>query len=189
MNHFAPFADVCDGALDDENVYFENTGNGLLDKILVWAHVVVPSFLRSISFSIGHILKGVCLTKWLAWYVVALDFMTCWISLWSFVILRRIHLVGTRPRNFELLCMFLLYFSDTISKLIYAGMNPVCKRKFRTILSCKRKRNVGVVYGVETPSPFTQAENVETHSTALQRSWTWKQNASALTDSALSEGS
>ena len=37
--------------------------------------------------------------------------------------------------------------------------------------------------GVETPLAFTQAKYAETHSTVLQRSRAWKQNAIALTHS------
>lgn len=77
-------------------------------------------------------------------FAVVFAFMICWIPFWVIVILRRFNLVGKMPRSFELLCMFLLYFSNTINPFIYAGMNHLFKREFRKILCCETKGRVGV---------------------------------------------
>ena len=76
-------------------------------------------------------------------FAVVFAFMMCWIPFWIIVVLRRFHLVNIMPRSVELLCMFLLYFSNTINPFIYAGMNPLFKREFRKALCCKRGTVVG----------------------------------------------
>ena len=76
-------------------------------------------------------------------FAVVFAFMMCWIPFWVIVVLRRFRLVGVMPRNVELLCVFLLYFSNTINPFIYAGMNPLFKREFRKALCCKRRTAVG----------------------------------------------
>lgn len=76
-------------------------------------------------------------------FAVVFAFMMCWIPFWIIVILRRFRLVAVMPRSVELLCMFLLYLSNTINPFIYAGMNPVFRREFRKILTCERIRNRG----------------------------------------------
>ena len=76
-------------------------------------------------------------------FAVVFAFMTCWIPFWVIVVLRRFHLVDVMPRSVELLCMFLLYFSNTINPFIYTGMNPLFKREFRKTLCCKRRTVVG----------------------------------------------
>ena len=80
-------------------------------------------------------------------FVVVFAFMVCWLPFWVIVILRRFHLVARMPRNVELLCMFLLYFSNTINPFIYAGMNPAFKREFRKILLCEPRRKASVGSG------------------------------------------
>ena len=80
-------------------------------------------------------------------FVVVFAFMVCWLPFWVIVILRRFHLVAKMPRNVELLCMFLLYFSNTINPFIYAGMNPAFKREFRNILLCEPRRKASVGCG------------------------------------------
>ena len=80
-------------------------------------------------------------------FAVVFAFMICWVPFWVIVVLRRFHLVATMPRNVELLCMFLLYLSNTINPFIYAGMNPVFKNEFRKILLCRRKLKVSIVSG------------------------------------------
>ena len=65
--------------------------------------------------------------------------MVCWIPFWIIVVLRRFFLVATMPRNVELLCMFLLYFSNIFNPFVYAGMNPSFKREFHKIVLCERK--------------------------------------------------
>ena len=80
-------------------------------------------------------------------FAVVFAFMICWIPFWVIVILWRFRLVAKMPRNVELLCMFLLYFSNRINPFIYAGMNPVFKRELRKILFCQRRRKVDDVTG------------------------------------------
>ena len=80
-------------------------------------------------------------------FAVVFALMICWIPFWVIVILRRFRLVAKMPRNVELLCMFLLYFSNRINSFIYAGMIPVFKRAFRKILFCQRRRKVDDVTG------------------------------------------
>ena len=94
-------------------------------------------------------------------FAVVFAFMICWVPFWIIVVLRRFHLVARMPRNVELFCMFLLYFSNTINPFIYAGMNPAFRREFRRILSCERWRNV---VGESTEGRATTDE-VETQST------------------------
>ncbi|CAH3179262.1 unnamed protein product [Porites lobata] len=73
-------------------------------------------------------------------FAVVFAFMICWIPFWIIVVLRRFKFVATMPRSVELLCMFLLYLSNTINPFIYAGMNPVFKKEFRNLLCCGRNR-------------------------------------------------
>lgn len=96
-------------------------------------------------------------------FAVVFAFMVCWIPFWVIVVLRRFRVVEKMPRNFELLCMFLLYFSNTINPFIYAGMNHLFKREFRKILFCEKRRKVGVLSGV------VRTEEVETRSAVLFR--------------------
>jgi len=96
-------------------------------------------------------------------FAVVFAFMICWIPFWVIVILRRFRIVAKMPRNFELLCMFLLYFSNTINPFIYAGMNQLFKREFRKILFCERMRKVDVLSGV------VKTDEIETYSAALDR--------------------
>ena len=77
-------------------------------------------------------------------FAVVFAFMICWIPFWIIVFLRRFRLVSKKPRNVELLCMFLFYLSNTINPFIYAGMNPAFRREFRKILLCKRWRQLAV---------------------------------------------
>ena len=85
-------------------------------------------------------------------FAVVFAFMICWVPFWVIVILRRFHLVGKMPRNVELLCMFLLYFSNTVVPFIYAGMNPVFRIEFRKILSCEGGHKVLVSRGGDVKS-------------------------------------
>ena len=105
-------------------------------------------------------------------FAVVFAFMVCWIPFWVIVVLRRFRLVATMPRSVSLLCMFLLYFSNTINPFIYAGMNPVFKREFRKILFCERRRKVGAVSRGGEP----QTDEVETHGTVLFRNLVWRQS-------------
>ena len=69
-------------------------------------------------------------------FVVVFAFMLCWMPAWVITILTRFVEVDNIPRNVQLLC-FSLSLSKTINPFIYAGMNPLFRREFRGILSCK----------------------------------------------------
>lgn len=103
-------------------------------------------------------------------FTVVFAFMICWIPFWVIVILRRFRIVTKMPRNVELLCMFLLYFSNTINPFIYAGMNHLFKREFRKILFCERKRKIG------TSSAMVQTEEDDGRSAALFRNMAMRQD-------------
>ena len=72
-------------------------------------------------------------------FIVVLAFILCWIPFWLLVIIRRFFITHM-PRNIELLCMFLLYVSNTINPVIYAGMNSSFRSEFRRIISCRSRR-------------------------------------------------
>lgn len=93
-------------------------------------------------------------------FAVVFAFMVCWIPFWIIVILRRFFFVEKMPRNVELLCMFLLYFSNTINPFVYAGMNSAFRGEFRKLLLCKRCRKDIIVPGREGAN----TEEVNTHS-------------------------
>ena len=107
-------------------------------------------------------------------FAVVFAFMVCWIPFWVIVVLRRFHLVAKMPRNVELLCMFLLYFSNTINPFIYAGMNPVFKRQFRKILLCDRRCTVGV-----EPVGEAITEAVDTQSTVFFQHHLWRHHSTS----------
>ena len=94
-------------------------------------------------------------------FAVVFTFMICWVPFWVIVILRRFRIVAKMPRNFELLCMFLLYFSNTINPFIYAGMNQLFKREFKKILFCEKRRRVDVLSGV------VKTDEIQTYSAAF----------------------
>ena len=118
-------------------------------------------------------------------FAVVFAFMICWIPFWVIVVLRRFRLVAKMPRNVELLCMFLLYFSNTINPFIYAGMNPVFKREFRKILFCEIRRKVD---GNVTGDGKTKSEEYETQSTIFPRHSVQGQNTLSELNSHPSEG-
>lgn len=105
-------------------------------------------------------------------FAVVFAFMICWIPFWLIVILRRFRLVASMPRNIELLCMFLLYFSNTINPFIYAGMNPLFKREFRKILCCERRRNaVDVSNGRNSKTEEGKEGSTRTAALILASGW------------------
>ncbi|XP_022807155.1 5-hydroxytryptamine receptor 4-like, partial [Stylophora pistillata] len=67
-------------------------------------------------------------------FVVVFAFMLCWVPTWVITILTRF--VGEIPRNVQLLCPFFLNLSNTINPFIYAGMNPLFRREFKSLLRC-----------------------------------------------------
>ena len=74
------------------------------------------------------------------------------------------------PRNVELLCMFFLYFSNTINPFIYAGMNPLFKREFRKMLCCEGRRNtVGVSAGGDSKTEEGKKGSTRTAALMLAR--------------------
>ena len=81
--------------------------------------------------------KEIKLTKSLA--IVVFAFALCWIPLWIIVMIQRFASDVVVPRNIQLLCPFLMFFSSTINPFIYAGMNPSFRAEFRRILLCKVK--------------------------------------------------
>ena len=81
--------------------------------------------------------KEIKVTKSLA--IVVFAFVLCWIPFWIIVIIERFASDATVPRNVQLLCPFLNFFSSTINPFIYAGMNPFFRAEFRRLLLCKVK--------------------------------------------------
>ena len=81
--------------------------------------------------------KEIKLTKSLA--IVVFAFALCWIPLWIIVMIQRFASDVVVPRNIQLLCPFLTFFSSTINPFIYAGMNPSFRAEFRRIFLCKAK--------------------------------------------------
>ena len=69
--------------------------------------------------------------------IIVLAFALCWIPFWVVAMMQRFAPDTVVPRNVQLLCPFLLFFSSTINPFIYAGMNPSFRAEFRTILLCK----------------------------------------------------
>ena len=90
--------------------------------------------------------------------IIVLAFALCWIPFWVVAMMQRFAPHTVVPRNVQLLCPFLLFFSSTINPFIYAGMNPSFRAEFRAILLCKflKKPSVGVQaqeFG-NSPSPL-----------------------------------
>lgn len=81
--------------------------------------------------------KEIKITKSLA--IVVLAFGLCWIPFWVIAVMQRFTSDAVVPRNVQLLCTFLLFFSSTINPFIYAGMNPSFRAEFRRTLLCKAK--------------------------------------------------
>ncbi|XP_068762535.1 melatonin receptor type 1C-like [Montipora capricornis] len=94
-------------------------------------------------------------------FAVVFAFMVCWVPFWIIVILRRFFLEEKIPRNVELLCMFLLYFSNTINPFVYAGMNSAFRREFRKLLLCKQCRKDTVASGREGVN--TRSKHAQQH--------------------------
>ena len=90
--------------------------------------------------------------------IIVLAFALCWIPFWVVAMMQRFAPDTVVPRNVQLLCPFLLFFSSTINPFIYAGMNPSFRAEFRAILLFKflKKPSVGVQaqeFG-NSPSPL-----------------------------------
>ena len=117
-------------------------------------------------------------------FAVVFAFMICWIPFWVIVVWRRFRLVAKIPRNVELLCMFLLYFSNTNNPFIYAGMTPVFEREFHKILFRQRRRKVDDVTG----DGRTKTEEYETQSTIFPKNRVRKPNTLSDLNGHPSEG-
>ncbi len=52
-------------------------------------------------------------------------------------------LVANIPLNVKLLCAFCVNLSNIINPFIYAGMNPLFKRKFKRMLCCETRQKIG----------------------------------------------
>lgn len=81
--------------------------------------------------------KEIKITKSLA--IVVLAFGLCWIPFWIIAVMQRFTSDAVVPRNVQLFCTFLLFFSSTINPFIYAGMNPSFRAEFRKTLLCKAR--------------------------------------------------
>ena len=79
------------------------------------------------------------ITKSLA--VIVLAFGLCWIPFWIIAVMQRFT-SSVVPRNVQLLCTFLLFFSSTINPFIYAGTNEAFRAEFRRVLLCKNNQRI-----------------------------------------------
>ena len=109
-------------------------------------------------------------------FAVVFAFMICWLPFWVIAVLSRFRVVATLPRNVELLCIFLLYLSNTINPFIYAGMNPVFRRELRKVLFCERRRKVGIAPG----GGEANTDKFETHRSRKRKSKTLSEMNSDL---------
>lgn len=89
--------------------------------------------------------REIKITKTLA--IVVLAFGLCWIPFWIIAVLQRFT-ESVVPRNVQLLCTFLLFFSSTANPFIYAGTNEAFKAEFRRVLLCKM--NDGIIRPVSS---------------------------------------
>ena len=86
----------------------------------------------------GHLsIREIKITKSLA--VVVLAFGLCWIPFWIIAMTQRFT-ASVVPRNVQLVCTFLLFFSSTVNPFIYAGTNEAFKVEFRRVLHCRQHR-------------------------------------------------
>ena len=81
--------------------------------------------------------KEIKLTKSLA--IVVFAFALCWIPFWIIVMIQRFA-SDVVPRNIQLLCPFLMFFSSTINPFIYAGMNPSFRAEEQKAVGCYVER-------------------------------------------------
>ena len=100
--------------------------------------------------------REIHITKSLA--IIVLAFALCWIPFWVVAMMQRFAPHTVVPRNVQLLCPFLLFFSSTINPFIYAGMNPSFRAEFRAILLCKFLKKPSVAVQAQefgnSPSPL-----------------------------------
>lgn len=83
--------------------------------------------------------REIKITKSLA--VVLLAFGLCWIPFWAIAVMQRFT-SSVVPRNVQLLCAFLLFFSSTVNPFIYAGTNEAFRAEFYRVLLCKKNKRI-----------------------------------------------
>lgn len=83
--------------------------------------------------------REIKITKSLA--IVVLAFSLCWIPFWAIAVMQRFT-SSVVPRNVQLLCTFLLFFSSTVNPFIYAGTNEAFRAEFRRVLLCKKNGRI-----------------------------------------------
>ena len=98
--------------------------------------------------------REIKITKSLA--VVLLAFGLCWIPFWVIAVMQRFT-SSVVPRNVQLSCTFLLFFSSTINPFIYAGTNEAFRAEFYRVLSCKKK---GRIHPLPKRNPRVVTANV-----------------------------
>lgn len=103
--------------------------------------------------------KEIKITKSLA--IVVLAFGLCWIPFWIIAVMQRFTSDAVVPRNVQLLCTFLLFFSSTLNPFIYAGMNPSFRAEFRRTLFCKTE-------SLRVRSELRRSNDLELHQTAAR---------------------
>lgn len=86
--------------------------------------------------------KEIKITKSLA--IIVLAFGLCWVPFWVIAVMQRFTSDAVVPRNVQLLCTFLLFFSSTVNPFIYAGMNLSFRAEFRSLLICRVCRSSSV---------------------------------------------
>ena len=83
--------------------------------------------------------REIKITKSLA--IIVFAFGLCWIPFWVIAVMQRFT-SSVVPRNVQLLCTFLLFFSSTVNPLIYAGTNEAFRAEFRRVLVCKNNEGI-----------------------------------------------
>ena len=83
--------------------------------------------------------REIKITKSLA--IIVLAFGLCWIPFWVIAVFQRFT-SSVVPRNVQLLCTFLLFFSSTVNPFIYAGTNEAFRAEFRRVLLCKNNERI-----------------------------------------------
>ena len=113
-------------------------------------------------------------------FVVVFAFMFSWMPAWVITTLTRFVEVDNIPRNVQLLCFFSLSLSNTINPFIYAGMNPMFRREFRGMLSCKfgqriEESKLRYNEGQNTISPRARSDTIASRRRAEVKSFECRQ--------------
>lgn len=83
--------------------------------------------------------REIKITKSLA--IIVFAFALCWIPFWVIAVMQRFT-SSVVPRNVQLLCTFLLFFSSTVNPFIYAGTNEAFRAEFHRVLLCKNNERI-----------------------------------------------